>query len=401
MKLDITLSAVLLAATLFSTSAISDNSFELGGDVYQSDGDAIMSGDSDRDVFVAGFSVEVEGDVAQDAHAAGFDIKFKSDVGGNLYAAGSNVLVDGKVGKDLTIAGFTVNLTGDANVLGNARIAAGNMTVDAPVAGSLIASGGSIKLNDSIQGDVRLTASDIKFGSDAVINGSLTYYSNEEIAIPASVISSDRVTFRRMRRGDAFREFSDTVDKSVPDFWPQTVVSKLAGAVVMIGFLLIVSAVFLAFAPESIARMKNRASEHAWRSIFYGFLGISTLFGAILVSILTIVGIPLAPFVLLALIVVWTLGYLLGVYVIAARIWHSFEIASDAVFSNLLVLASGLIAMVVVNFIPFFGWLLNLGVMFFGVGAMTYAVMEQLVRRHEASSPRALPEPINANGVTQ
>lgn len=400
MKLIITLSAVLISITLFSMSAISDNSFELGGDVYQSDGDAIMSSDSDRDVFVAGFSVEVEGDVAQDVHAAGFDIKFKNDVGGNLYAAGSNVLVEGKVGEDLTIAGFTVNLTGDAEVLGNARIAAGNMTVDAPVAGSLIASGGSIKLNESIQGDVRLTASDITFGSDAIINGSLTYYANEEIAIPTSVISSDRVTFRSMSRGAAFRELSDTIDKSVPDIWPQTVISKLAGAVVMMGFLLIVSAVFLAFAPESVMRLKNRASEHAWRSIFYGFLGISTLFGAILVSILTIVGIPLAPFVLLALIVVWTLGYLLGVYVIAARIWRSFEIARDAVFSNLLVLASGLIAMVVVNFIPFFGWLLNLSVMFFGVGAMTYAVMEQLVRRHEASSLRALPEPINTNGFT-
>lgn len=401
MKLSITPGAVLLVATVLSTSAHSENSFELGGDLYQSNGDAIMSSDSGRDVFVAGFSVEVEGNVAQDAHAAGFDIKFKSDVGGNLYAAGSNVLVDGQVGQDLTIAGFTVNLTGDANVLGNARIAAGNMTIDAPVEGSLIASGGSIKLNESIQGDVRLTASDIKFGSDAAINGSLTYYSTEEVAIPASVISSDRVTFRRMKRGDAFREISDTIDESVPDFWPQTIVSKLAGAVVMIGFLLIVSAVFLAFAPRSIERMKKRASEHAWRSIFYGYLGISTLFGAILVSILTIVGIPLAPIVLLALIVVWTLGYLLGVYVIAARIWRSFEIAPDAVFSNLLVLASGLIAMVVVNFIPFFGWLLNLGVMFFGVGAMTYAVMEQLVKRHEASGTHALEEPTGANGTIQ
>lgn len=400
MKLETKLSTVLLAATLFSTSAISDNSFEHGGDVYQSDGDAIMTSNSDRDVFVAGFSVEIDGDAAQDAHAAGFDIKFKSDVGGNLYAAGSNVLVDGKVGEDLTIAGFTVNLTDDAYIQGNARIAAGNMTIDAPVEGSLIASGGSIKLNDSIQGDVRLTASDIKFGNDAVINGSLTYYSNEEIAIPASVISSDQVTFRRLKRSDAFRDFSDTVDKSVANFWPQSVVNKLAGAVIMIGFLLIVSAVILAFSPELVTRLKNRASEHAWRSIFYGFLGISTLFGAILVSMLTIVGIPLAPFVLLALIVVWTLGYLLGVYVIAARIWRTFQIASDAVFSNLLVLASGLITMVFVNFIPFFGWLLNLGVMFFGVGAMTYAVMEQLVRRHEASNPRALPEPINANELT-
>ena len=79
MKLDTTPSAVLIAVTLLSTSTISDNSFEIGGDVYQSNADAIMYSDSDRDVFVAGFSIEVEGDVAQDAHAAGFDMKLSRD----------------------------------------------------------------------------------------------------------------------------------------------------------------------------------------------------------------------------------------------------------------------------------------------------------------------------------
>jgi len=392
------ISSLMLVFGIVATSAQGSESFELGGDVYRGDDDATLTDDVSRDVFIAGFSVDLDANVAQDAHAAGFGVDIKGDVGRNLYAAGSNIEVDGRVGEDLTASGFTVSLNKDASVLGNARIAAANIIIDAPIAGSLVATGGTVKINGLIKGDVRISAADIKFGKQAAISGTLDYSSTDEIIIPSNVISSDRVSFTRLKSGDSFRDFRDTVDDSVPDLWPGRMLGRLTGVVLLLTFLLIVASVFLAFAPETIERLRQRATDHAWRSIFYGFLGMSTLFGAILVSAITIVGIPLVPIVILALITVWALGYLLGVYVIAARIWRSLEIPSNAVFSNLLVLASGLIAMVVVNFIPFFGWLINLGVLFFGVGAMTYLVMERLVRRHERYAPKALPEPITATG---
>lgn len=393
MKFRTSIKVLLISAILASTTATSNDIVEHGGDVYLANDDVAMASDAARDAFVTGYSVEITGDITQDAHAAGFDVRVKGDVGGNLYAVGSNVQIDGRVGEDLTASGFTVRLNSNAAVMGNARIAGATVVIDAPVAGSLLASGATIKLNDSIQGDVRLTASDIKFGSDAVINGSLTYFAAEEIVIPSSVISSDRIRFTRIKHGDRFRELRDTVEDSVPDFWPESLGRRLTGLLALLAFLLIVSAVFLAFAPNVVERLRHRATEHAWRSIFYGFIGLSTLFGVIPVSAITLVGIPLIPVGIVALIVIWALGYLLGVYVIAARIWRSLDVSPQAIFTNLLILASGLIAMVVVNFIPFFGWVANLAVLFFGVGAMTFAVMERLVRRHEATSLKTLPEP--------
>lgn len=388
---------IIISAMLVSITVRSDDTFEHGGDVYLGADDATMATDVGRDSFVAGFSVKITGDVAQDAHAAGFNVEVDGDVGGDLYAAGSNVRVDGKVGKDLTASGFTVLLDSDAMVLGNARIAGGTVNIDAPIAGSLLVSGGTVKLNESIQGDVRVIAPDIKFGVEAVINGTLSYSAKNEMVIPSSVIPADRVRFTQIKRGDTFRELRDTMDDSVPDFWPVTFASRIKGLVLLLAFLLILSVVILAFAPESVERLRRRATEHAWRSIFYGFIGLSTLVGAILVSAITIVGIPLVPIVLLAVVVVWTLGYLLGVYVIATRIWRSLDFSPQAVFPKLLILASGLIAMVIVNWVPFFGWLINIGVVFFGVGAMTYLVMERLVRRHDASGQKALTNQL-ANG---
>ncbi len=392
MKINKIVNTVLLSATLTSTSVLSNDSIEHGGDVYLGSDDATLSNGSGRDAFAAGYSVEIAGNVVEDAHAVGFDISVMGDVGGNLYAVGSNVRVDSKIGEDLTVSGFSVRLSGDALVRGNARIAGGSVVIDAPIVGSLLATGGTLKLNETVQGDVRLSASDIKFGDDAVINGSLNYSATEEISIPLSVISPDRISYTRITKGENFREIRDTLGDSVPDLWPQSLLSRLTGVLFLIAFLLIISSVFFAFAPNLVERLKLRATEHAWRSLFYGFIGMSTLFGIIPVSLITLVGIPLTPIAILALIAIWTLGYLLGVYTIASRIWRSSDVSPRSPFTNLLILASGLIAMIVVNFIPIFGWLINLGVVFFGVGAMTFAVMEHLVHRHDLADQNVLPE---------
>ena len=383
MRLKRFLCAIFLVAGLLPGVAISEGVLNLGGDVYLGDSDSTLSTSVPRDVFLSGFSVKLNADVAEDAHAAGFDVDIDGIVGANLYAAGSNVRLDAPVVDDVTVAGFTVRIGENSEIGGNTRIAAGTLTIEAPLRGSLLASAGTIKLNNLIEGDVRLAASDIIFGKNAVINGTLSYSSAEQIDIPASVIAADRVRYQRLKGGDMFRDIQETVDESIPELWP-SMVARLTGLLIVLAFLLIIAAVLLAFVPDTVERLRQRASEHAWRSLLYGFFGLSFLVGAIPVSMITIVGIPLLPIAVLLLIVLWTLGYMLGVYVIASRIWQSLQVPAEAVLSKLLILASGFLAMLVVNFIPFIGWLLNTGVLFFGLGAMTYLFMERLVHRHDA-----------------
>lgn len=112
-----------------------------------------------------------------------------------------------------------------------------------------------------------------------------------------------------------------------------------------------------------------------------GGLGFATLVGSVPVAAVTLVGLPLVPLLVLALIVLWTLGYAPGVHVIATRVWRAFDGVADGVGAKLSTLAVALIVIVALNFIPFVGWLVNLAVSLLGLGAMTLAASERIAAR--------------------
>jgi len=372
-----------LTLALLPCVGFAENVFEIGGDVYVSESDASLSANSDRDAFLAGFSVHLAGNVTNDAHLAGFTINMNGNVNEDLYAAGSTINIRGSVGSDASIAGFTVRLEEGASIAGNARIAAATVVSEAPVEGSLVASGGTITINNTISGDVRLNANDISFGENAKINGSLQYSTPEKMDIPASVIDPARVEHVPYSANRRFGDVRDSLDDTVKGFWP-SFFSAAMGAVITLIFLTLIAALLLAMAPVAVERLRERATGHTWRALFFGFLGLSTLIGMIVVSLLTIVGIPLILIVLLAIVVIWTLGYLLGVYTIFVKIYTTYRGPVETTGTKVLVVAIGLVVVAMLNYIPIVGWLINLSIVLFGVGLFTMASMQKLLKETRA-----------------
>ncbi len=343
-----------------------------------------------RDAFAAGFSVALERPVAMDAHLAGFDVTVgpDADIGGDLYATGGSVEVRAAVADDVTLAGATVALGAAASVGGNARVVAGDLTLDAPVAGDLTAGAGRIVLNATIGGDVRLAASEIVFGENARVVGTLRYAAPSRVDVPASVAAADRIVRTALEREDV-REWGRTARDSMPG--ARTFVSSaLFGTLVTLLFLLAVAALLFAFAPLRTERLRGYAARHPWHAVMMGFLGLATVVGLVPVGLLTLVGIPLVPIALLGIFLFWTIGYVLGVYVVACRIWGADEPSTRSVASRLGVLALGIVAFAALNFVPFVGWLINLALMLLGLGAMSTAIAVRLVTRPDASGERRL-----------
>lgn len=376
--------SVLFISMLVSTG-VSGDSISVGGDVFVTDSSAALAVDAPRDAFVSGFSSHLSGNVSQDAHATGFKVEVDGRTGGDLYSLAANLTVNGPIGQDFNAAAFSVLLDTDARVGGNVRIAGGTLVLNAPIDGSLVATAGTITLDSTIGGDVQLATAELLFGDKAKIDGTLRYTSPEAIDIPPSVISPERVRYEPWSGSDVFGQMHDTVDEAFPPLWP-SLIARLSALLIVLLFLTIVAAVFFAFAPESVERLRQRTCEHAWRALLYGFLGLSTLVGALPVSVITIVGIPLTLIVLLAIVTLWTLGYILGVYVIASRIRESFGGGGEpnSTLSNLAVLTGGFITIAMLNLIPLIGWWINLAVMLLGLGAMTFATMERLVNHTAA-----------------
>lgn len=324
------------------------------------------------DVFAAGSSVVLRGTTSGDVHAAGFSIEVEVPVPQDLYAMGGSVTVRGPVGSDVTAAGFSLRVAGEVG--GNARLMGGSVVVDAPVRGALTATGGEVTLNAEIGGDVLVQTGRLTLGPQARIGGRLVYSAPEAARIPAEVVPAERVSFRAEEPGDGpWREAWAAREYPVLP----GVMTMLSGALLVWGFLLLIGAGWLLIAPDLTERLRQGAAARPGPALLAGFLGMATLFGLVPVSAITLIGIPLIPFALLAILLLWTFGYLLAAYVLAHRVLLALG-GGIGVAGRLLALAAVLLGLGLLNFIPFLGWMLNVALMLFGLGAILRPVFARL-----------------------
>lgn len=369
---------------------------EVGGDVFVSGTTVTQPVVAERDLLAIGASVAVSGDVAEDVHAIGFDVEIDGAIGGDVTAAGASVSVDGPVAGDVTASAMTLRSGPRAEIGGNARFAGATVTIDGPIRGALVAAGAQIILNAPVSGDVVLTSPDITFGPNAVIEGRLTYFSNERMDVPERVISADRVGFELASESEMWREFRDDWQG-----WDSPIALSpwaiVGGFLINLGLFIVIGAVFLSLTPGTIRRLRRRADDRPGMVMLTGAIGLSILFGGIPVGVLSIVGLPLVPILLLLIIAVWTLGYILGAYVFAMRVLRGLGSAeSPSIAMRLLALAVGITFAALLNFIPIIGWMANFVLVLLGVGAITTALFDSLIAGLEPELDQSL-APLNTS----
>jgi hypothetical protein len=93
---------------------------------------------------------------------------------------------------------------------------------------------------------------------------------------------------------------------------------------------------------------------------------------------MTILGLPLLPVILLAIVVIWMLGYAFGVYILSLRVWSGLGGVDPATPVRLAVFAAGLLAAALLNVIPFAGWVVNFTLVLFGLGALAVPAYRRL-----------------------
>lgn len=372
---------ILAPATLalcFATATPAETvTMENGGDVFISGGTVTNTIDSDGDTFVAARSASTRGATSGDLHVVGFDVSVSSATEQDLYAAGATVVVRSTVGEDLTAAGFSVRTESTSDTKGNARLIGNTITIDGPVSGALMATGVDIILNAPIAGDVRIVAGEISFGADASVGGMLSYSSDEMVEVPEHVVPAARVSFERVELTDVWEEF-DAIREEMPAF--PIFISLLSGFLISLLFFITLGAICLGFMPKRTEAMHRRVTDAPGKAILLGVIGLSMLFGMVPITALTIVGLPVVPIALLAIIVAWLFGYALGAYSVSMRIWHAF--GGDESVGNLgrlLIFGAAIVFIALLNFIPFVGWVANYTLALLGIGAITHAVFSYFI----------------------
>lgn len=359
--------SIALALLASAASAQDDSaSLSFGKDTFLAGEDVSFTATGTDDLFMAGETVRALSDISGSAHAAGRRVSLEAGVAQDAYAVGMDVTVSGPVGGDASLAGYDIIVGGAIG--GDLRASGAKVTVNAPVAGYAMIAGESVTLNGVISGDARVAGQGLAFGPDARIDGTLTVYEQEvgEAEVPAGVVSPDRlerVLVEDWERGDW----------NVPpvfNWW-----RAVTGFIICVIVVAAIAALIAAVAPEQLALMRSKTLATPFRSLWFGFIMESALFGSAIVFAMTVIGIFVAPAMVILALISGFFGYVVGAYTFGVGVLLAIgrgeptSLGERSLAAGLGALLTGLIVL-----IPFLGWLFMIALTLAGVGAITLRI---------------------------
>jgi cytoskeletal protein CcmA (bactofilin family) len=366
--------SLLLAASVFLIAAPGG---ALAAEIRNGPNDVtIGSGETvDDDLFAGGQTVTIAGHVTGDAYAAGQSVLVTGTIDGDLIAASQQVIVDGTVNGNIRAAGETVTVNGTvgrnvtalaqhANVSSNARLGGSLTSLSATLnqlgsvgRGATVA-GDSLQLAGAVGGNVLARANTLSVAPSAHIAGNLDYRADRETTLPSGAVAGT-VHFER-------------IPQRQPE--PESVLNgmfEVTGLVFLVGCFLI-GALTIMFAPRSAARAIELGRQQPLPSFGLGLLVLVTAPIAVVLIGITLVGLPvavvLACLYALVMLLAWpAVGLAVGTEI--GR-W----LRRDRPLPILGSLAVGLIVLHLVTHIPFFGGLITLLGLIYGLGVVIQSV---------------------------
>ena len=357
--MDRTLVAIILVvAGGIGVAAAEDRTEASIGDSRLTAGDVVVLDEPiDGNAFAAGSRVEVRERVDRSVFLSGGTVTFAGSVGRNLYAAGGEVRIEGQVEGKARAAGGKVRVAREARIGGSAAFAGDSIEVDGAVGGGLRAFGDTIVINGSVGGDVEVAGENIRIGPDARIAGRVGYRSGRDIAVdPAAQVSGgvaeleqDRRWLRKMGRG----------------------ASIFGGATISFGMVLI--GVLMIFAMPRFSReVTATILRKPWQSAGLGCVMLLGVPFAIIVLLVTVIGIPLALLLVFGYVVLLLLGYLVAAMFVGDTALE--RLGREKVESpwwRVLFMFLALIVIAIVKQVPFIGGLAVALLFIAGIGAFT------------------------------
>jgi hypothetical protein len=240
----------------------------------------------------------------------------------------------------------------------------GPALVDGTVRETLVVLNGDAEVSGTVEEDVVVINGDVVIRSGAEIGGDLVTQSTPTIEEGATI------------RGDQ----SSPMTRFDFDF-ATGFAGRIAWWIAYSVSVLILGLLLLAFAPRLFPAVRQVATADLGSSIGWGF-GLFFLLpiGAVL-SLVTVVGIPLGVFTLLALAFLYTLGYVVATIGLGSRVMRSTQ-------SRFVAFLGGWVVLRLLALIPFVGgWLWFLGSVW-GLGLLAVAI-----RRGRADEPAGPPPP--------
>lgn len=351
-----------------------------------------------EDIYV-GKGETLRGDIATDRSIT-VDGTLKGDA---LAVGGGSVTVNGEITGDLVSMGGAVTIPG--LVRGDVSSIGGPVDVSGRVKGNLSAVGGKVTLSGSgqVDGDISALGGGVEKGPKAVHKGSVNSFSADAIkGTLANALGVARTVGRynrdanqagpRHNRFDVNYNWRGDRDRGFSPFWLFVLLSMLLTGVAVVTLPAI-------FFPSNVENMLAAIDGDIWKSGAIGALALVVLFPGLLMLTVSILGIPLVPFALLAYAAAAVLGLSAFSVILQRKFFQGLKRSGPAGLAGRAAAGAGLIAamLFVGKLVPFVGGLLALiGLMLLAFGVMAglgAAWLTRMGARPAAAAPAAPAQP--------
>lgn len=225
-----------------------------------------------------------------------------------------------------------------------------------------VAVGGDITVNGTVNGNAVAVGGSIHLGQNAVIRGDAvsiggTVHKEEEAVIHGDMVEIGDMGF-----------LSYVIPFGKPGFWEIHWAFKIVS---FIGFLVIALFIILLL-PNQISAVARGIEKDVVTTILYSVVGVVLIVPLAISLAISVIGIPLIPLEILAIILAMVLGYIAVAQLIGTRALASIKKPSESLIAQTF---SGLVILAVVGLIPFIGLLVKGIVFLIGFGGVITAVV--------------------------
>jgi len=334
-----------------------DTSEVVGENFYVAGQSVNIYGLVQKDIFAAGGNVILSGNVNEDVTAVGGMVAVSNFVRDDVRVAGGAVSVSGMIGGELLAAGGQIDVSQSAEISKDVLLAGGNVDFSGTTSGTLTVYGKKVNIDGVISGNLKIWARQITIGPKAIIKGDFIYSSASEAVVVKGAQIFGKTDFNKIDYQPTARRAGMAVLGFMTAGWLLKLLMMIVAAL----------AIFFVFKQGTLDVVKHAVSNF-WKELLRGFVLFFIIPIAVIIAIVTVVGIIPALIVLTVYVLMLILGMVFGGLVTAGLIskWlfkgeHDFE---------WYVVILGVIIFEAVKLIPFVGWILGAAVFMVALGTL-------------------------------
>lgn len=285
------------------------------GDLIVAGGTIIVNDTVTQDILAGGGNISLNGFVADDVRCGGGTVQLAGSVSGDLVVAGGQVGILRKAVISGTLLSSGGEVTLDGTVKGDAKSASGAFTLNGTVEQSFEGKGGKMIMNGNVGGNAVMAAEVIEIGSQAKFNKDVKYWNDAgELDLRNSMVGG-KATFDPSLKIESGRWHYLGFASFIMVLW------YLGTALVM---MILIQYLFSATFANAANTIKNASLKS---------LGVGMLFAVgvpivIVISCITVIGIPVGVLTLIAYLTIILLATVIVALLISNWINNTYYQAS-------------------------------------------------------------------------